>query len=80
MQTDNQLIRKIKRQQNKDAADELIQRYYREIYAFVYKQTGEKELAMDCFLQVLFPKNCTPSSLKLHEEIPHYCIPLRQTF
>jgi RNA polymerase sigma-70 factor (ECF subfamily) len=57
MQTDNQLIRKIKRQQNRAAADELITRYYREIYAFVYKQTGEKELAMDLtqeiFIRVL---------------------------
>lgn len=33
-----------------------------------------------CFLQVLFPKNCTPSSLKLHEEIPHYCIPSGSRF
>jgi RNA polymerase sigma-70 factor (ECF subfamily) len=47
MQTDNQLIRKIKRHQNKDAADELIRRYYKEIYAFAYKQIGDKELAMD---------------------------------
>jgi RNA polymerase sigma-70 factor (ECF subfamily) len=47
MQTDKQLLRKIKRQQNKAAADELVTRYYSEIYAFVYKQTGEKELAMD---------------------------------
>ena len=31
MQTDNQLIRRIKKKQDKKAADELIQRYYREI-------------------------------------------------
>ena len=34
MQTDNQLIRRIKKKQDKKAADELIRRYYREIYAF----------------------------------------------
>lgn len=47
MQTDNQLIRRIKKKQDKKAADELIQRYYREIYAFTYRQTGERELALD---------------------------------
>ena len=30
MQTDNQLIRRIKKKQDKKAADELIRRYYRE--------------------------------------------------
>jgi len=47
MQTDSQLIRKIKRKQDRDAADELVGRYYRDIYAFAYRQTGERELAMD---------------------------------
>lgn len=47
MQTDNQLIRRIKKKQDKKAADELIRRYYREIYAFTYRQTGERELALD---------------------------------
>ena len=42
MQTDNQLIRRIKKKQDKKAADELIRRYYREIYAFTYRQTGER--------------------------------------
>ena len=47
MQTDNQLIRRIKKKQDKKAADEPIRRYYREIYAFTYRQTGERELALD---------------------------------
>lgn len=47
MQSDNQLIRKIKRKQNREAADVLIDRYYKEIYAFAYKQLGNRELAMD---------------------------------
>lgn len=47
MQSDNQLIRKIKRKQNRDAADTLIERYYKEIYAFTYRQVGNRELAMD---------------------------------
>ena len=35
MQTDNQLIRRIKKKQDKKAADELIRRYYREIYVYL---------------------------------------------
>ncbi len=47
MQTDDQLIRRIKRKKDREAADELLQRYYREIYAYTYRQTGNRELAMD---------------------------------
>lgn len=47
MQTDNQLIRRIKKKQDRKAADDLIERYYREIYAFTFRQTGQKELARD---------------------------------
>lgn len=53
MQTDNQLIRRIKKKQDKKAADELIRRYYREIYAFTYRQTGERELALDLTQEIL---------------------------
>ena len=47
MQTDNQLIRRIKKKQDRKAADILIDRYYREIYAFTFRQTGQRELAKD---------------------------------
>lgn len=47
MRSDNQLISKIRQKQDRKAADELIGRYYREIYAYTYRQTGDKELAMD---------------------------------
>lgn len=47
MQSDNHLIRKIKRQQNKEAAGILVERYYREIYSYVYRQMGNREDAMD---------------------------------
>lgn len=47
MQSDKQLIRKIRRNADMAAADELISRYYREIYAYVYRQTGDRELSMD---------------------------------
>ena len=47
MQSDNHLIRKIKKKQNKEAAGLLIERYYREIYAYTYRQVACGELAMD---------------------------------
>ena len=47
MQSDNQLIKKIQRKQDREAANLLVERYYKEIYAFAFRQAGEKELAMD---------------------------------
>ncbi|MCI8529520.1 MAG: sigma-70 family RNA polymerase sigma factor [Lachnospiraceae bacterium] len=47
MSSDEQLIRKIRRNHSRDAADELLCRYYKEIYAYTYRQSGDKELAMD---------------------------------
>ena len=32
---------------SRKAADELFERYYREIYAYIFKQCRDKELAMD---------------------------------
>lgn len=47
MQTDKMLIKAIKRRQSNDAANELISRYYKEIYAYTFRQTGEVELTKD---------------------------------
>lgn len=46
--------RLIKRTQkgNKESANELIERYYKEIYAYIYKQVNAKELAMDLTQEV----------------------------
>lgn len=41
------LIRRVQRHSDRAAADELVRSYYREIYAFAYKQTGNMDLAMD---------------------------------
>lgn len=41
------MIRKIQKNRDREAAGELIDRYYREIYAYAYRQTGDRELAMD---------------------------------
>ncbi len=53
MVSDHELIRRIVRRGDKEAADKLFDRYYREIYAFVYRQCGEKELAMDLTQEVM---------------------------
>ncbi|WP_026895752.1 RNA polymerase sigma factor [Clostridiisalibacter paucivorans] len=47
MDRDKKLIKRIKKKLDKDAANELISIYYKEIYTYVYKQTIDKELSMD---------------------------------
>lgn len=44
---EQKLIRRVVRFRDRRAADELVQKYYREIYAYAYRQTGCKEPAMD---------------------------------
>lgn len=47
MEHEKVLIKRIQKHGDKKAADELISAYYKEIYAFVYRQTGEMQLSMD---------------------------------
>lgn len=47
MHSDYRLIRKIRKKNDRDLANELVSRYYDEIYVYAYKQLQEKELAMD---------------------------------
>lgn len=47
MNKEEQWISEIKTKANREAANELVSKYYREIYAYVYKQTLDKELSMD---------------------------------
>jgi RNA polymerase sigma-70 factor (ECF subfamily) len=47
MYTEKQLIRKVKKHGDRQAANELVSCYYDEIYAFAYRQTTDVELAMD---------------------------------
>lgn len=44
---ENRLIWRIQKRGSRHSADELIRMYYREIYAYAYKQLGEKGQAMD---------------------------------
>lgn len=44
---EKQWIRKIKRSADKTAANKLISKYYKEMYAFTYKQTVDEHLALD---------------------------------
>lgn len=47
MERENKWIREIRRRGSREAADHLIRAHYDEIYCFVYRQTGNKEDAMD---------------------------------
>lgn len=47
MDRDIRLIKRIRKKSDKAAANELISTYYKEVYAYVYKQTIDKELSMD---------------------------------
>lgn len=47
MLNEAEIIKKIQIKADKDAANVLITSYYKDIYAFVFKQTGNKDLSMD---------------------------------
>ena len=57
MLIEQKLIKRIKKKQDKEAANALISYYYKEVYAYVYRQTGNEELAkdltQDIFIQIL---------------------------
>jgi RNA polymerase sigma-70 factor (ECF subfamily) len=44
---ETRLIRKIQKKGDRVAADALIRRYYDEIYRYIYRQTADKDTAMD---------------------------------
>jgi len=47
LQEDIRLIRKIQITGSRAAADQLVRKYFDEIYAYVYKQTSDKQTAMN---------------------------------
>lgn len=47
MDKDLRLIKKIKKRNSRNAADELVSNYYKEIYIYVFKQISDKETSMD---------------------------------
>ncbi|MEI2666065.1 RNA polymerase sigma factor [Rossellomorea sp. LJF3] len=47
MNIEERWIKRIKKSGSHEAANELISRYYREMYSFVYKQTIDSELSYD---------------------------------
>ncbi len=57
MENEKRLIRRIVRHRSREAADELIRAHYDEIYRFMYRQTLDREdaldLTQDCFLAML---------------------------
>lgn len=57
MFTESRLIKKVKEKGDKEAAGELIQRYYKDVYTYVFRQTKDeemsKDLTQDIFIAVL---------------------------
>lgn len=47
MENEQRWIKKIKRNGNEAAANALVAKYYKEMYAFIYKQTIDVELSLD---------------------------------
>lgn len=47
MDNEQRWIRKIKRNASDAAANDLVSKYYKEMYAFIYKQTLDTELSLD---------------------------------
>lgn len=47
MEPEVKWIRRIQKKQSKKDAEQLIQKYYDEIYVYVYRQTGNKEDSLD---------------------------------
>ena len=47
MENEKRWIKKIKRNGSETAANELVSKYYKEMYAFIYKQTLDTELSLD---------------------------------
>ncbi|MHA6259385.1 RNA polymerase sigma factor [Sporosarcina sp. CAU 1771] len=45
-------IKKIKRTGNESAANALVSKYYKEIYAYLYKQTLDNDLSLDLTQEV----------------------------
>lgn len=47
MDNEKKWIRQVKKNANKFAANELVSKYYKEMYGFVYKQTQDEQLSLD---------------------------------
>ena len=52
MLIEQKLIKRIKKKQDKEAANTLISYYYKEINAYVYRQTGNEELARQLYKEI----------------------------
>ncbi|GAB6086674.1 RNA polymerase sigma factor [Alkaliphilus crotonatoxidans] len=65
MKEEKQWIRKIKKRNHSEAANSLITKYYREIYSYAYRQTLNKELAMDLTQEIFIS---ALKSIKYYDE------------
>ncbi len=56
-------VKKVQKKADQHAANEIVSFYYREIYAYVYKQTMNKELSLDLTQEIF---------INMLTSIPHY--------
>ena len=79
MLIEQKLIKRIKKKQDKEAANALISYYYKEVYAYVYRQTGNEELAKD-LTQDIFIQSCKRSQYLIIKRLHfgHGCIGLHR--
>lgn len=54
MSNDKKLVKRIKKKSDREAANLLVERYYREIFAYVYRQTVEEELTKDLTQDIFY--------------------------
>ena len=77
MEQEQKWIRAIQRRNSQDAAEQLIQSYYDEIYRFVCRQTGSKEDDMDLTQSIFRPAGIArlPGGAGLfpYLALPHRC-------
>lgn len=79
MLIEQKLIKRIKKKQDKEAANALISYYYKEVYAYVYRQTGNEELAKD-LTQDILNRSCKRSQYLIIKRLHfgHGCIGLHR--
>ncbi|BBI31264.1 RNA polymerase sigma factor [Cohnella abietis] len=63
MDTESTWIKQIKLKSSQGAADALVSSYYKQIYAYVYKQTMNKEIAMDLTQEIF---------INMLQSLPHF--------
>lgn len=65
MDREKQWIRKLKKKKDRSAANELVSKYYKEMYRFTYKQTLDEQLSLDLTQEIFI---CVLKSISNYDE------------